>query len=71
MSEKKLVVFTTPEQQETDARRCQGIEAFIEVHGRPPGDPPGYEDCATALDEWASSAEGQREIGRRNIKNWW
>jgi hypothetical protein len=54
-----------------DRRTERGIDAFCEIHGRSPGTAPGYSDCVAELDAWAASPEGQRELARRGIKNWW
>jgi hypothetical protein len=60
-----------PTDLQIDARTERGIDAFCEIFGRSPGRPPHYDDCVTELDTWAASPEGQRELHRRGIKNWW
>jgi len=53
--------------RDPDRRVERAIDAFHEIFGRSP-DP---ENPATELDTWAASPEGQRELKRRGIKNWW
>jgi hypothetical protein len=60
-----------PKDWQNDHWETLGLDAFVEVHGRAPGTPPGYDDCVTELDGWAVSPEGRRELRRRGITPWW
>ncbi len=60
-----------PTQLQIDERTTLGLVAFHEVHGRPPGEPPNYDNAVEELDTWAASPAGRAELERRNIKPWW